>query len=333
MKRLGIIGCSEIVSRVAIEPSKEIENVTVFGIASRTREKAREYAQRFGIPVIFDCYDDLLCSREIDFVYISLANDLHFEWILKSLKAGKHVFVEKPMCNSVEEFREINKVAEKSGLHLLEGLMVQHHPWQQTLKEIIASQNYGKLNRIESQISFVARNNFVGNYRSFPERGGGSFCDVGCYWLQFIQAVLGKEPSQYGGSSLFNGPNGCDWTLDAFMEFDNGLRAEFTSSFEMPYKASHRLEFEDAVLVIPDFFRANLGNYKITIQVNYKDRSKNKIVFAPQNYYTNQMKFFCDIMNNAKQNIPLSQTYERIKLSQAILMSAKKVLNTKNKKY
>jgi NDP-hexose-3-ketoreductase len=324
VKQLGIIGCSEIISRVVIEPVKEIEAMTVFGIASRTREKAREYALRFAIPVAFDSYDSLLRSSDIDCVYIALANDLHCEWILKSLRAGKHVLVEKPLCNNIEEFGELKQAVDNSGLHLLEGLMVQHHPWQPTLKAIIASKKYGELKRINSRITFTARNNFAGNYRSFPERGGGSFRDVGCYWLQFIQAILGKEPKRYGGSSLFNGPNGSDWTFNAFMEFDNGLRAEFTSSFEMPYQASHRLKFEDAELTIADVFRSNLGNYKMAIQVDHKEGNQDKIVFAPQSYYTNQLKFFGDVMDNVKPNIPLADSYERIRLAQAILMSAQK---------
>lgn len=324
---MGIIGCSAILPRAIIGPSNEIENLCTYGIASRTKAKAQEYAEKYKINRAFDSYDELLNCSDIDCVYIALANDLHTEWVLKAIKANKHILVEKPICLSTNEFDLILKEYEGRNIKILEGLAIQHHPWQLAIREIVDSEKYGKLKEIKTDTCIVLKDNNENNYRRFPERGGGAFYDLGCYWLQFLQLITGANPESYSGFSKFDGPNSCDWTFNASAEYSKGLKSNFTASFELPYKVEQLLEFEKATIRVHDFFRACLGNYKIKFSVEDKQGMLiEKCSFDAQNYYTNQLRTFLDIINGDKEelyNVHLKQSYDRVKLIQNIYESAK----------
>jgi dTDP-3,4-didehydro-2,6-dideoxy-alpha-D-glucose 3-reductase len=321
--KLGIIGCAEILSRAIINPLKEIDTVIAYGIASRNKLKAENHAGKFNIRNVFDYYDDILKCKEIDCVYIALPNDLHLEWIVKSAQAKKHILVEKPLCLKSSDFQIIESVCRDNNVHLLEGLMVQHHPWQNYISEIIDNKQFGNLKNITTQLCIVPKDNFKGNYRSIKEKGGGSFLDLGCYWIQFIQKIIGFDDlSSCFGQSDFSGPDECDWTFTAGMSFKSGIEANFISSFELPYKSNHILEFENARILIKDFFRANLGNFNINIQIEKKNDEKEKIVFKPQCYYTNQLIFFANVLKGREKNINLKQSFDRIHLLELILSKA-----------
>ncbi|MCD1257608.1 Gfo/Idh/MocA family oxidoreductase [Paenibacillus athensensis] len=322
-KRIGVIGCAAILPRVLLDPVKDIPHLHVYGCANRTRSKAEAYAAEYGIPVVFDSAEALLASDEIDFVYILLSNELHAEWTIKAIEAGKHVMVEKPLCLTSGEAERIVEAARKGRVHVLEALMVQHHPWQEQVRQWVADSTYGALREIDSRISFTPKASFEGNYRSFPEKGGGSFYDLGCYWLQFLQSTVGLEPVAYEGRSAFAGLNGCDWTFDTELRYESGLTARLTTSFEQAYKASHTLHFEAATVTVVDFFRANLGPYAITLKI--EDRTTgatSKWVSPPQHYYQNQLLFFSDVLDGIRDNVPLTASLERIRLQELIYQSA-----------
>ncbi len=322
--RLGMIGCSQILPRAIINPSKEIDNIVLYGIASRNPSNAKKYAEEHNILHVFESYLDLLMCDEIDCIYISLPNHLHAEWIIKGLSARKHILVEKPLCLNYKEFCEIEKHYNNADVQLLEGIMVQHHPWQDTIKEIIESNRYGKLNKIDTKICIIPKGNLEENYRGDPEKGGGSFYDLGCYWLQFLQTVTPFEWVSYDSKSNFSGPNGIDMTFEAHLKFKDEIKSSFVSSFEKPYAVNHIMEFENAVITIKDFFRASLGNYKITIKVQETNGNIEKISFSPQNYYTNQLKYFIDILSDSTQKISIKPSGERVKLIEDLFIKARK---------
>ncbi|WP_253205548.1 Gfo/Idh/MocA family protein [Clostridium estertheticum] len=323
---MGIIGCSTILPRAIIGPAKEMDNLCIYGIASRTKAKAQEYAEKYKIERAFDSYEELLNCPDIDCVYIALANDLHIEWVLKAINANKHILIEKPICLTKDEFDLIFKQNENKNIKILEGVAIQHHPWQLAIKDMVESGKYGKLKEIKTDTCIVLKDNNENNYRRFPERGGGAFYDLGCYWLQFLQLITGANPEVYNGFSKFDGPNNCDWTFNASAE-GAGIKSNFTASFELPYKVEQLLEFEKATVKVHDFFRACLGNYKIKFSIeNKEDGLIENCSFDAQNYYANQLRTFLDIINGDKEesyNMYLRQSYDRVNIMEKIYKRSK----------
>ncbi|KTD86636.1 Gfo/Idh/MocA family protein [Paenibacillus etheri] len=327
---IGLLGCSKIAPFSILNPVKEIVGVDVCGIASSSFERAKKYADQHKIKKVYESYDAILKDEHVDVVYIPLANPQHKEWTIQALKHKKHVLVEKPITLYAEEVKEIEKTASENHVHVLEALMVQHHPWQKELKDIIGSQKYGKLKKIKTRISFeIMGGKFeADNYRFQPENGGGCFIDESSYWLQFIQYMVGLHPSDYKGSSKFDGVNGCDWNFDAFLTYADGVQAEFNASFDRASNATHWLEFENGEIKIHNFFKPCYGKYKIKFNIQDHQTGEHSIMeFLPENYYVNQMKFFVDVIQGKAENISLKESFERIDMMRKIYHSVKETLN------
>ncbi|MBW4080648.1 Gfo/Idh/MocA family protein [Paenibacillus sp. S150] len=320
--RLGILGASNIAAPAMLEPAAYAGAVNVAAIANRTAAKALVLAEAYGIPYVASSLDELLEMKELDAVYIALSNELHSEWAVKALEAGKHVLVEKPIALTIEEAECLRKASvQTTGAKLEEGLMIAHHPWQQALKSIAESGRFGQLRRIKTRITVPAKDRHAGNYRSVKAKGGGAFADLGCYWLQFLQVLAGLEANDISAQSGFDGPDGCDWTFQAALRYECGLEAECLTSFEMPFRASHTLYFDQTVLTVPDFFRPVKGFYKIKIRHDLPDNRSTLLEFEPMNYYVNQLEAFAEIMDG-KQNVNLESALQRVKLQSEIMAAA-----------
>ncbi|MDP4095711.1 Gfo/Idh/MocA family oxidoreductase [Paenibacillus sp. P96] len=322
--RFGVIGCSSIVPRALLESARYVGDAEVVAVVNRTAAKAEKMAERYGIGTVHRTPEELLSDSQVDAVYIALSNDLHAQWIIKALNAGKHVLVEKPLCLHTDELEGIESALDlrQDGLCLLEGVMVRHHPWQDRLHVMVADRRFGRLRTVETRLCIPAKNGHADNYRSRPEQGGGCFRDLGVYWLQFLQTIVGLKGASFHGQSSFAGPGGCDWTFEAQAEYLDGLSASALFSFERPYRCSHTLTFDHAVVTLNDCFRANLGFYKMTLRIQHPGQPPAKTEFRPMNYYVNQLDYFCRTVRGMAAPVPFQESAERIRLLESIYKSA-----------
>lgn len=202
--RWGILGAARIV-RKTIPALQETKNGEVVGIASRTEEKAREYADKHGVPQAFGSYEALLASPDIDAVYLPLPNALHLEWILKALDAGKHVLSEKPLAMSAAEVAEIARKVDETGLKVLEGFMYRFHPRFEKLQELLRAGAVGKLTFVHVGHTFDAGGG--DNIRWYTGLGGGALFDAGCYCVNVSRMVVGEEPEKVAAFGTYREAN------------------------------------------------------------------------------------------------------------------------------
>lgn len=231
--RWGVLGTARVV-RKTIPALQETRNGEVTGIASRSEEKAREYAARHGIPQAFGSYEALLASPDIDAVYIALPNALHREWILKSLDAGKHVLCEKPLAMSAAECGEIARKAGETGLKVLEGFMYRFHPRFEKLQELLAANAVGKLTFVHVAHSFDAGGD--DNIRWYAGLGGGALFDTGCYVVNMSRMVTGQEPAHvaaFGNYRDANDGGRIDTSIAGMLRFPGGATALFDTGVNL----------------------------------------------------------------------------------------------------
>lgn len=317
---IGILGAANIAQRAVIEPAQKLEGIEVLAVAARDQAKAEQFAQNHGIPLIFPSYDALIESDRIDAIYIPLANHLHTPWLVKSAQAKKPILVEKPICLGLAEFEAIEAAVTTHGVPLLEAVMVQHHPWQIKLKDIIETGIYGKVQSIRTclTLQFPEAEN-LGNYRFSREYGGGAFLDLGTYWIQLVQLCLGLEPNAIAAEATLNRPDGVDVACNVRLTFPQGAIAEFDCGFDRPFEANHWLELEKAHIKIRNFFRPLLGIQSLSLDVHHLDTGEKEMIkFPVQSYYVNQLEFFGQILEGKAQNFPLSQIRERVKIIEEI---------------
>lgn len=229
----GILGAAKIGREWIIPAIALSASGVVTALASRERMKGEAFRQRFNIPQLFDTYEGLLASSEVDAVYIPLPNTMHVEWTLKAIAAGKHVLCEKPLAMRAEEIDQLIAARDKSGLVVGEGFMVVHHPQWQMVRTLVAEGKIGRLQMVQG--CFAYNNKDPHNIRNRKEVGGGALRDIGVYPVVVTRFVTGEEPKSAQARIDFDPHFGTDRFASCSLDF-----ATFSLSFYCSTQAARR---------------------------------------------------------------------------------------------
>ena len=189
--RWGVLGVADHFRLRVYVPTRDLDNVEIHGIASRSADKAKKAAKEFDIPVSYGSYEDLLKDDDIEAVFIPLPNHMHVEWIKKTADAGKHILCEKPLAMSAKEASEGIEYAEKKGVMLMEAFMHRFHPQWQEARNLVRNKSIGKLKTIQSVFSYFKTD--PNNIRNIPEMGGGGLMDIGCYPISLSRFLFEND--------------------------------------------------------------------------------------------------------------------------------------------
>ncbi|HLM34334.1 MAG TPA: Gfo/Idh/MocA family oxidoreductase, partial [Gaiellaceae bacterium] len=191
----GIVSTAHI-NRLLIPGAHASPKVELVAVASRDQARADDYAREWEIPRAHGSYEALLADPEIEAVYISLPNNLHVEWSIRALEAGKHVLCEKPLTRHADGAEEAFDAAERADRVLSEAFMYRHNPQTTRLKSLVDEGAIGELRLVRASFSFAMYDDQ--NIRLRPELDGGSLMDVGCYCVSGSRLLAGEPETVYG---------------------------------------------------------------------------------------------------------------------------------------
>ena len=218
--RLGILGLANIARGAILPAAGQTEAVEVTAVATRNGGKADEARELAPEAGLFEDYDSLVESAEVDAIYIPLPNSLHLEWTLKALEAGKHVLCEKPFALETAGAGKAVEAARESGLTLMEGFMFRLHPQTLRLQELISEGAIGTVRQVVSQFGHLLDD--PDDVRGIGSLGGGSLGDVGCYAVSGVRLAFGGEPRRASAFARFDEED-ADRELTGILEFDEGV--------------------------------------------------------------------------------------------------------------
>ena len=253
--RWGLL-CTAHINRALIPAIRNSQRSRLVSVASRTREKAINYAQAWEIPRWHDSYESLLSDPEIDVIYNSLPNALHAKWTIKALQAGKHVLCEKPIVLSVSDVDQLSNISHDTSRVVSEAFMYLHHPQTRKVKELIQGGEIGTLRFIRGSFTYVLTDE--NNVRMLPSLGGGSLWDVGCYPISYARYILESEPEQVFGWQTTS-PTGIDLSFVGQMKFPGDIHAQFDCSFVTPYTSYMEFVGTQGSLHIPAPYKPGIG--------------------------------------------------------------------------
>jgi predicted dehydrogenase len=157
--RFGVLSAAGINPTALFAPIRTFPDAIVIAVSARNLAKAQAQAKKFGIPNAYGSYDELLAQSNIDAVYIPLPNGLHCEWAIKSMRAGKHVLIEKPIASNADEVRQILQISQETGKVALEAYHWQFHPAAHVVKSLVESGRYGNL--LSTEVSLPLPGGFL----------------------------------------------------------------------------------------------------------------------------------------------------------------------------
>jgi D-xylose 1-dehydrogenase (NADP+, D-xylono-1,5-lactone-forming) len=225
----GILSTARI-NRSIIPPAQASEKTELVAVASRDQGRADEYAAKWEIPRAYGSYESLLADQEIEAVYISLPNNLHLEWSIRAVEAGKHVLCEKPMGKRAAEVEAAFDAAEGAGRILSEAFMWRHNPQAKRLRQLLDEGAIGELRVVRAAFSFALFD--PENIRLRTDVEGGSLMDVGCYCVNGSRFLAGKPELVFGQQLI--GPSGTDWVFTGSLRFPGDAFGLFDCGTALP---------------------------------------------------------------------------------------------------
>jgi predicted dehydrogenase len=227
--RWGVISTAAIGTRKVIPGMQRSKRGVVEAIASRDISRARAAAAELGIPRAYGSYEELLADPDIDAVYNPLPNNLHVEWTIKAVEAGKHVLCEKPIGMNAADAGRLSAVASKR--HVMEAFMVRFHPQWLRAQELVRAGTIGELRAV--QVFFSYDNRDPANIRNIPETGGGGIMDIGCYGIVSGRFTFEAEPTRVVALIERDPAFGTDRLASVIADFGGGRQLSFVTSTQL----------------------------------------------------------------------------------------------------
>ena len=177
--------------RVHTDALRRLSNVTVVGVAGRTAESAKTFADAVGIPRATENYRELLALPEVDAVHVCSPNSLHFEMVKAALEAGKHVVCEKPLASSVTEGDLMLSLAKEKALANCTLYNIRAYPQVQQMCAMCKANEFGEICIVQgtySQDWLLYDTDWNWRVESGPSR---AFADIGTHWCDLVEHVTG----------------------------------------------------------------------------------------------------------------------------------------------
>ena len=295
----------------------------VVAIASRSETKARDAAEKLGIPRAHGSYEALLADPDVDAIYNPLPNDGHVPWSIKALEAGKHVLCEKPIGLTAAEGRTLADAAARfPRLKLMEAFMYRHHPQWRKAKELVQSGRIGTLKTIQTFFSYFSDD--ATNIRHDPSLGGGGLMDIGCYAVSLSRFLFGGEPRRAFGHVEIHPEWGVDRMASAILDFGGGGSATFTCSMAVsPLQVVHvvgtggRIELSEVPFNAPNTFPCAL-------RVQGGDGAIERVEVETCDQYTIQGDLFARaILDDTPVPTPIDDAIRNMDVIEAIFASGR----------
>lgn len=224
----GIIGAGDVCEVKSAPALYTIPNSEVKMVMRRDAVKAADFAFRHGIEYWTTDLNELLNDKEINAVYIATPPCSHAELAIKAAKAGKAVYVEKPMANSYAECLSMIEACEKACVPLFTAYYRRTLPGFLKVKELVESGKIGDIRFVTIEMFQPLQTDIVANsghnWRVIPEiAGGGYFHDLASHQLDYLDFLFGPITEATGIS--FNQAHlyPADDIVTGSFRFENGV--------------------------------------------------------------------------------------------------------------
>ena len=227
--RWGVIGCGEATETKSGPALQCVEGSSIACVMSRDREKVLSYARRHGIQRAYTDATELINDREVNAVYIATPPSSHATFAIMAMKAGKPVYVEKPLAANYEECLRVNNVSEQTGVPCFVAYYRRYLPYFIRVKQIIHSGTIGKVLSVQIRFAVPPRE-LDYNKTNLPWRlqpdiagGGGYFYDLASHQIDLLIDMFGVIIEAEGYATNMAGLYQVEDTLNACFRFDSGL--------------------------------------------------------------------------------------------------------------
>ena len=249
----GFIGCGEVTEKKSGPAFNDVEGSQVVAVMSRSENKARSYAERHHIRKWYTDAQELIDDPDVNAIYIATPPSSHATFAIMAMRAGKPVYIEKPLAASYNDCIRINRISEQTGVPCFVAYYRRYLPYFQKVKEIIENGTIGKVINVQIRFSVPPRDLDYKNEKELPWRlqpdiaGGGYFYDLAPHQIDLLQNIFGVITRAHGYPANRAHLYKAEDTVSACFFFENGVTGSGSWCF-----VGHESAKEDCIEVIGD---------------------------------------------------------------------------------
>ena len=279
----GFIGCGEVTEKKSGPAFSEVTGSMVEAVMSRNEKNARRYAERHGINKWYTDAQELIDDPDVNAIYIATPPSSHATFAIMAMKAGKPVYVEKPLAANYEDCARVNRVSEETGVPCFVAYYRRYLPYFQKVKQIVQNGTIGNVMNVQVRFAVPPRDLDYSNPENLPWRlqpdiaGGGYFYDLAPHQLDLLQDMFGVIVEADGicanRANLYN----VEDSVSACFRFESGLPGSGSWCF-----VAHESAKEDRITVIGDKGQVSFSVFNYDpIRLNTLDGTQNITVPNP----------------------------------------------------
>ena len=166
--------------------------VEIAACYTRSEDKRKAFADKFGGRAA-SSYEEILADPDIDGIINTTPNNVHLETTKQAAEAGKHVFLDKPIANSVGEGMQIAKLCRDAGVKLSIGFQRRREAHFRWVREQIDAGEFGQLVQAEANISRDRLGEFEEGHWRYTSEGmpGGVMLQIGPHYVDVLEMLIG----------------------------------------------------------------------------------------------------------------------------------------------
>lgn len=225
----GIIGCGDVTEVKSGPAFNNVPNSRLVAVMRRDADKAADYAKRHNVPKWYADADALINDPDVNAIYVATPPDTHANYAIRAMRAGKPVYVEKPMARNTAECDAMNQVSRETGMPLFVAFYRRALPYFLKIKELVDQKAIGDIRHVSVQLNWEPAAREMGkgpepNWRVSPAvSGGGLLHDLASHQFDFLEYVFGPVKTASGIARNQAGLYQADDIVVATFEFESGV--------------------------------------------------------------------------------------------------------------
>lgn len=265
----GIIGVGDVCEKKSGPAFYKIENSSLVAVMRRDGVRLKDYAERHSVGKYYTNADELIADPEVNAIYVATPPHLHKEYAIKGMKAGKPVYVEKPMAMNYQECLDMIRVSEETNQKLFVAYYRRSLPYFLKVKSLLDGQAIGKVVTVNVRHYKEVQNTDLQQddhtWRIDKAIGGdGYFYDLAPHTLDILDFLLGEIEGAQGFTESLGGYYDVTDTISAILKFKSGVLGSAQWCF-----VTSKYAVEDVVEIIGDKGKIIFSIFAFTpIQLN-----------------------------------------------------------------
>ncbi|MDE0466840.1 MAG: Gfo/Idh/MocA family oxidoreductase [Candidatus Poribacteria bacterium] len=246
--RVAIVGCGGI-SNAHGNAWRNLPEIEIVGACDEKFESLARFATEYDVQNTYNDLRQMLEKQQPDVLVIATWPSSHLKNVLEAVRCGvKGILVEKPIAVNAIQLEQMIQVTERADILLMEAFMYRHHPLTLAVKQKIEDGAIGDVRYARSTFSTGLTDRQ--NWRLRGDLGGGAVMDLGCYCINIIRYLVGREPQSVWATGKFEPINNVWETLIGTLDFGNGITGQLDCSFGWTWRESYEVAGTDGTLFV-----------------------------------------------------------------------------------